>query len=137
MEVESLADGVDLSEPLTRARFEELVGDLLKKTLGPVRKVPAQRRAPLCHCFTGTRTGARHIAGATKTLGGLRADVCLICCHREGALCCQPRHDLDKPRQAVRLCSGGVWWHLCICIYAHSGSFWLILLPHRRWRTPT
>jgi heat shock protein 5 len=38
VEVESLADGVDLSEPLTRARFEELVGDLLKKTLGPVRK---------------------------------------------------------------------------------------------------
>ncbi len=39
MEVESLTDGVDLSEPLTRARFEELVGDLLKKTLGPVKKV--------------------------------------------------------------------------------------------------
>jgi endoplasmic reticulum chaperone BiP len=39
VEVESLADGVDLSEPLTRARFEELVGDLLKKTLGPVKKV--------------------------------------------------------------------------------------------------
>jgi heat shock protein 5 len=38
VEVESLADGVDLSEPLTRARFEELVGDLLKKTLGPVKK---------------------------------------------------------------------------------------------------
>ena len=45
VEVESLADGVDLSEPLTRARFEELVGDLLKKTLGPVRKVRARRRA--------------------------------------------------------------------------------------------
>lgn len=39
MEVESLTEGVDLSEPLTRARFEELVGDLLKKTLGPVKKV--------------------------------------------------------------------------------------------------
>lgn len=39
VEIESLADGVDLSEPLTRARFEELVGDLLKKTLGPVKKV--------------------------------------------------------------------------------------------------
>mmetsp|Transcript_6958 Transcript_6958/g.20314 ORF Transcript_6958/g.20314 Transcript_6958/m.20314 type:complete len:673 (+) Transcript_6958:162-2180(+) len=38
VEVESLTDGVDLSEPLTRARFEELVGDLLKKTLGPVKK---------------------------------------------------------------------------------------------------
>lgn len=39
MEVESLAEGVDLSEPLTRARFEELNADLFKKTLGPVRKV--------------------------------------------------------------------------------------------------
>jgi hypothetical protein len=39
VEIESLAEGVDLSEPLTRARFEELNNDLFKKTLGPVRKV--------------------------------------------------------------------------------------------------
>ncbi|CAK0784735.1 Luminal-binding protein 3 [Coccomyxa viridis] len=38
VEIESLAEGVDLSEPLTRARFEELNSDLFKKTLGPVRK---------------------------------------------------------------------------------------------------
>ncbi|WIA23788.1 hypothetical protein OEZ86_007102 [Tetradesmus obliquus] len=38
VEIESLAEGVDLSEPLTRARFEELNNDLFKKTLGPVRK---------------------------------------------------------------------------------------------------
>lgn len=38
VEVESLVDGVDLSEPLTRARFEELNADLFKKTLGPVKK---------------------------------------------------------------------------------------------------
>ncbi|KAI8474988.1 MAG: binding protein 1 [Monoraphidium minutum] len=38
VEIESLADGVDLSEPLTRARFEELNNDLFRKTLGPVRK---------------------------------------------------------------------------------------------------
>jgi hypothetical protein len=44
VEIESLAEGVDLSEPLTRARFEELVGDLLKKTLGPVKKVRPPRR---------------------------------------------------------------------------------------------
>ncbi|GMH34957.1 hypothetical protein BSKO_02818 [Bryopsis sp. KO-2023] len=37
-EIKSLHDGVDLSEPLTRARFEELSSDLFKKTLGPVRK---------------------------------------------------------------------------------------------------
>jgi heat shock protein 5 len=38
VEIESLAEGVDLSEPLTRARFEELNNDLFKKTLTPVRK---------------------------------------------------------------------------------------------------
>lgn len=45
MEIESLVEGVDLSEPLTRARFEELNNDLFKKTLTPVRKVrPKGRR---------------------------------------------------------------------------------------------
>eukprot|EP01084_Bolivina_argentea_P035328 65549_1 len=39
VEVEGLADGVDFSETLTRARFEELNMDLFKKTMGPVRKV--------------------------------------------------------------------------------------------------
>merc|ERR1712072_355388 len=39
MEVEALFDGVDFSETLTRARFEELNMDLFKKTLGPVGKV--------------------------------------------------------------------------------------------------
>lgn len=38
IEIESLFEGVDLSEPLTRARFEELNNDLFKKTLGPVHK---------------------------------------------------------------------------------------------------
>merc|ERR1711871_1176292 len=38
-EIESLFDGVDFSETLTRARFEELNMDLFKKTLGPVQKV--------------------------------------------------------------------------------------------------
>ena len=38
VEIESLIDGVDFSEPLTRARFEELNADLFKKTLGPVKK---------------------------------------------------------------------------------------------------
>merc|ERR1711988_1289368 len=39
VEIESLFDGVDFSETLTRARFEELNMDLFKKTLGPVKKV--------------------------------------------------------------------------------------------------
>lgn len=38
MEIESLFDGTDFSEPLTRARFEELNADLFKKTMGPVKK---------------------------------------------------------------------------------------------------
>ena len=43
VEIESLVEGVDLSEPLTRARFEELNNDLFKKTLTPVRKVGGLR----------------------------------------------------------------------------------------------
>lgn len=38
VEIESLFDGTDFSEPLTRARFEELNQDLFKKTMGPVKK---------------------------------------------------------------------------------------------------
>ena len=34
-EIEALFDGIDFSETLTRARFEELNNDLFKKTLGP------------------------------------------------------------------------------------------------------
>ena len=41
VEIENLFEGVDLSETLTRARFEELNVDLFKKTLGPVQKVRA------------------------------------------------------------------------------------------------
>ena len=39
LEIESLIDGLDFSETLTRARFEELNLDLFKKTLNPVKKV--------------------------------------------------------------------------------------------------
>ncbi|XP_011088129.1 luminal-binding protein 5-like [Sesamum indicum] len=38
VEIESLFDGVDFSEALTRARFEELNMDLFKKTMGPVKR---------------------------------------------------------------------------------------------------
>ena len=38
LEIESLFDGVDFSEPLTRARFEEINSDLFRKTMGPVKK---------------------------------------------------------------------------------------------------
>ncbi|KAI5009632.1 hypothetical protein ZWY2020_011769 [Hordeum vulgare] len=41
VEIESLADGVDLSEPLTRARFEELNSDLFRKVMAPVKKAMA------------------------------------------------------------------------------------------------
>jgi len=39
VEIESLFDGIDFSEPITRARFEELNMDLFRKTMGPVQKV--------------------------------------------------------------------------------------------------
>merc|ERR1711912_22293 len=39
LEIEALYDGIDFSETLTRARFEELNMDLFKKTLGPVKNV--------------------------------------------------------------------------------------------------
>eukprot|EP00523_Entomoneis_sp_CCMP467_P006457 CAMPEP_0168722230 /NCGR_PEP_ID=MMETSP0724-20121128/2490_1 /TAXON_ID=265536 /ORGANISM="Amphiprora sp., Strain CCMP467" /LENGTH=661 /DNA_ID=CAMNT_0008768895 /DNA_START=54 /DNA_END=2039 /DNA_ORIENTATION=- len=39
LEIEDLAEGFDLSETLTRARFEELNNDLFKKTMGPVGRV--------------------------------------------------------------------------------------------------
>ncbi|ESQ35968.1 hypothetical protein EUTSA_v10009566mg [Eutrema salsugineum] len=38
VEIESLFDGVDFSEPLTKARFEELNMDLFKRTMEPVKK---------------------------------------------------------------------------------------------------
>merc|ERR1719361_1137482 len=39
VEIEGILDGDDMSETLTRARFEELNNDLLKKTLSPVSQV--------------------------------------------------------------------------------------------------
>jgi len=39
LDIEDLSSGFDLSETLTRARFEELNNDLFKKTLGPVKRV--------------------------------------------------------------------------------------------------
>eukprot|EP00550_Attheya_septentrionalis_P005819 CAMPEP_0198284024 /NCGR_PEP_ID=MMETSP1449-20131203/3569_1 /TAXON_ID=420275 /ORGANISM="Attheya septentrionalis, Strain CCMP2084" /LENGTH=683 /DNA_ID=CAMNT_0043980929 /DNA_START=79 /DNA_END=2130 /DNA_ORIENTATION=+ len=39
LDIEELVPGYDLSETLTRAKFEELNNDLFKKTLGPVKKV--------------------------------------------------------------------------------------------------
>lgn len=38
IEIENLVEGVDFSETLTRARFEELCNDLFKKTLKPVEQ---------------------------------------------------------------------------------------------------
>merc|ERR1712125_159445 len=39
LEIEGLFEGVDFSETLTRARFEEINNDLFKKTLVPVKQV--------------------------------------------------------------------------------------------------
>ncbi|KAG0681838.1 ATPase with role in protein import into the ER [Pichia californica] len=39
IEIDSFTDGIDFSEPLTRAKFEELNMELFKKTLKPVQQV--------------------------------------------------------------------------------------------------
>ncbi|KAJ1605283.1 heat shock protein Hsp70 [Cryptosporidium canis] len=39
VEIEGLMEGVDLSETLTRAKFDELNADLFRKTIEPVKKV--------------------------------------------------------------------------------------------------
>jgi heat shock protein 5 len=39
IEIENIAEGIDLSETLTRARFEELNGDLFRKTIKPLEIV--------------------------------------------------------------------------------------------------
>ena len=50
LEIEDLVKGVDFSETLIRARFEELNNDLFKKTLGPVQRwvLIAIARFPQC-----------------------------------------------------------------------------------------
>ena len=111
VEVESLADGVDLSEPLTRARFEELVGDLLKKTLGPVRKVCHRRCAPFTIApqalHRGQALDRRHqVAGQAA---GRRA---LTCCHGEGVLLGQVCSDLDQPFGCILVASGGIYAYM-------------------------
>ena len=47
VEIESLIDGEDFSETLTRAKFEELNADLFKRTLKPVEQ--GARRLAACH----------------------------------------------------------------------------------------
>ncbi len=37
--IDNLIDGIDFSESITRARFEELCNDLFKKTMQPVQQV--------------------------------------------------------------------------------------------------
>jgi len=37
--IEGIMEGIDFSETITRARFEELCNDLFKKTLKPVSQV--------------------------------------------------------------------------------------------------
>lgn len=39
IEIEALYNGIDFTDTLTRAKFEDLNNDLFKKTLGPVKQV--------------------------------------------------------------------------------------------------
>jgi Hsp70 protein len=123
VEVESLADGVDLSEPLTRARFEELVGDLLKKTLGPVRKVRARRRAPFTNAPQALHR-RQALARRHQAAGQAAGRRALTCCHGEGLLLGQSYSDLDQPSSHI--------------VGKRQSPYNLFVpLTHRRWRTPT
>ena len=46
IEIESLVEGVDVSETVTRARFEELCADLFRQTLVPVEQVMPPHTSP-------------------------------------------------------------------------------------------
>ena len=92
MEIESLAEGVDLSEPLTRARFEELNNDLFKKTLGPVKKAMEDadlKKVSLLHESFSSPCHCLYIA-MTRSLVGLDAGF-LRCCT------CSPPSWLAEP----------------------------------------
>lgn len=52
VEIESLFDGTDFSEPLTRARFEELNNDLFRKTMA-VRNGAWKRLSNSLFCRPG------------------------------------------------------------------------------------
>ena len=88
VEVEALFDGVDFSEQLTTARFEELNSDLFRKTMVPVKKALADARlhkgdidrstrscssaaapgSPRCSsCSRTTSTARSPTAGSTPT----------------------------------------------------------------------
>merc|ERR1719409_395000 len=90
LEIESLYDGNDFSETLTRARFEELDLDLFKKTLGPVGKVMEDgdlAKTEIDELVLVRRLDA-HPQGPVAAQGLLR---------RQGA---EPRH---QPRRGRRL----------------------------------
>eukprot|EP00976_Prorocentrum_cordatum_P083538 1185299-Prorocentrum_minimum.AAC.3 len=87
VEIEGLYDGVDLSEPLTRARFEELNIDLFRKTMGPVKKVSIPNR--FLEIFSSERAFASLLSIRDKPMH-----------------CCTPQSNKVKglPR-------GLLWWH--------------------------
>jgi hypothetical protein len=85
VEIESLAEGVDLSEPLTRARFEELNNDLFKKTMGPVRK--AMEDADLKKARSRARRPNPHPPARRRSLSGLSiCDGCRLRPRRAGSV---------------------------------------------------
>lgn len=87
VEIESLAEGVDLSEPLTRARFEELNNDLFKKTLGPVRKVcvPAHAGFPCSSNSSRCCCGPQSTVETPAAQLALQKNVSHVCCCNSGA----------------------------------------------------
>jgi endoplasmic reticulum chaperone BiP len=77
VEVEALFDGVNFSESLTRARFEELNSDLFRKTMVPVKKAmqtPGSARATLMRsCSSAASPGFIRSGSSSRSTSTVRS----------------------------------------------------------------
>ncbi|CAA2965869.1 heat shock 70 kDa [Olea europaea subsp. europaea] len=78
LEIESLFDGIDFSEPLTRARFEELNNDLFRKTMGPVKKAMKDEPNKGVNPDEAVAYGAAVQGGILSDKGGNKTDGALL-----------------------------------------------------------
>lgn len=79
LEIEALYDGVDFSETLTRARFEELNADLFKNTLGPVKQVLEDSGLKKNQVTDGNNVWKWHADVDCKSQGHTSENLCVLC----------------------------------------------------------
>ena len=76
IDVEGIMDGIDLSETLTRAKFEELNKELFKKTIDPIKKVLQDTDTrPMEVCYPAP-SGAQGWSWGAGLGCGVRVTVC-------------------------------------------------------------